>query len=365
MKVLQLGKFYHPYRGGIETVLKGLCEGLKSHVDLHVLVSNTVPRTVHEQCDFTITRVASWGTILSSSITPTLPQWVLRVSADLIHVHLPNPLAEMSCLIACRKMPIVAHFHSDIVRQKSMLKLYAPFLERFYSIAACIIVPTPNHISISPFVRRFHKKCHVVPYGITLEQFDLTEPLRRKRDRLRGQKSIILFTGRLVYYKGLEYLLKAMLAIDAELWIIGAGTLERWLQEMSQHLGLQEKVQFLGEISEEDLPAYYHAADVFVLPSVENSEMFGMVLLEAMACKKPVVCTDLPTGVSWVNQHGVTGLRVPPRSPQGLADAINMLLRNDSLRAEMGEAGRRRVESDFTSAKMAERVFEIYKDVIR
>lgn len=363
LKVLQVGKFYDPCRGGMETVLKNLCEGLHSSVDLHLLVANTSFRTVHEQREFPITRVASCGTLFSSSLTPSFAAWLRKLPGDIVHVHMPNPVAEMSYLMAGRGRPLVAHFHSDIVRQKSLLRIYAPLLEAFYARASCIIVPTPNHISASPFVSRFRGKCHVVPFGISVEKFDLTETTARRVGELRNGRPTILFIGRLVYYKGVEYLLQAMKDLPAQLWIIGTGPLEAGLKQQAVQLNLQDKVRFLGNIPEEDIPAYYHACDIFALPSVANSEMFGMVQLEAAACRKPVVSTSLPTGVSWVNQHGVTGLLAPPRDAGALAEALRKLLDSRSLRQEMGEAGRQRVETEFTTARMAQGILEVYQNL--
>jgi glycosyltransferase involved in cell wall biosynthesis len=364
VKVLQVGKFYDPYRGGMETVLKSLCEGLQPHVDLHVLVANTSNHTVHEQCGVPVTRVASLGKLFSSSLTPSFPHWLSKISADLVHVHMPNPIAEISYLMTGRNRPLIAHFHSDIVRQKSLLRAYAPILESFYRRANCIVVPTPNHISVSSFVSRFRKKCVVVPFGISLAKFDLTESLAAKMRQLQSSIPVILFVGRLVYYKGLEYLIHAMKELPAQLWIIGTGPLEARLKQLTAQLQLQEKISFLGEISERDLPAYFHACEIFALPSVANSEMFGMVQLEAMACCKPVVSTNIPTGVPWVNQHGITGLVVPPGDSAALAQAMRNLLESRALREEMGHAGRSRVEAEFTIAKMVQRMLDLYRSAL-
>ncbi len=363
LKVLQVGKFYDPYRGGMETVLKDLCEGIHSNVDLHLLVANTTSRTVHEQQAFPITRVASWGKLFSSSLTPSFATWLRKLPADIIHVHMPNPVAEVSYLMAGGRRPLVAHFHSDIVRQKFLLRAYAPLLELFYKRASRIIVPTPNHISVSPFVSRFRNKCRVVPFGIPLEKFDLTETTVRRAQELRDGRPAILFIGRLVYYKGVEYLLQAMTDLAARLWVIGTGPLETNLRQLTVRLGLENKVSFLGDVPEDDLPAYYHACDMLALPSIANSEMFGMVQLEAAACRKPVVATNLPTGVSWVNQHGVTGLLVPPKDARALVMAMRALLESRSLRQELGEAGRQRVETEFTIARMTQGILEVYQDI--
>ncbi|HWZ46200.1 MAG TPA: glycosyltransferase [Candidatus Saccharimonadales bacterium] len=364
MKILQVGKFYDPYCGGMETVVKNLCHELKDRVDLHLLVANTSCRTVHEQREFPITRVASYGTLRSSSITPSFAAWLRKLPGDIVDLHMPNPVAEVSYLMMATDRPLVAHFHSDIVKQRFLLRAYAPFLEAFYARASFIVVPTPNHISKSPFVSRFQSKCRIVPYGISVAKFDLTAPLSKKVEELRCGRPTILYVGRLVYYKGLEYLINAMPELDAQLWIVGSGPLAGELKQLTMQRNVHEKVRFLGEISDEALPAYYHACDIFVLPSVADSEMFGMVQLEAMACRKPVVSTSLPTGVSWVNQHGVTGLSVLPRDSHALAKAIKKLLDNRSLREEMGEAGRRRVESEFTAVKMAQGVLEIYRSLV-
>ena len=364
MKVLQVGKFYDPYRGGMETVLKNLCEGLQPHVDMHVLVANTSNRTVHEERGVQVTRVASLGKLFSSSLTPSFPHWLSKIPADLVHLHMPNPVAEMSYLMAGRNRPLIAHFHSDIIRQKSLLRAYAPLLETFYRRAACIVVPTPNHITVSPFVSRFRKKCLVVPYGISPAKFDLTESLASKVWQLQSSIPAILFVGRLVYYKGLEYLIEAMAELPAQLWIIGTGPFETRLKQLTAQLQLQGKISFLGEIPDQDLAAYFHACDIFVLPSVANSEMFGMVQLEAMACRKPVISTSLPTGASWVNQHEVTGFVIPPRDSGALAQAIRNLLQCRPLREEMGYAGRSRVEAKFTTAIMVQHMLEVYRTAL-
>ncbi|HEV2992018.1 MAG TPA: glycosyltransferase, partial [Candidatus Angelobacter sp.] len=302
-------------------------------------------------------------TLFSSSLTPSFAAWLRKLPGDIVHVHMPNPVAEISYLMTGRRRPLVAHFHSDIVRQKSLLRAYAPLLEAFYTRASCIIVPTPNHITASPFVSRFRSKCQIVPYGISVERFDLTEATAKRAAELRNGRPVILFIGRLVYYKGLEYLLQAMTDLPAQLWIIGAGSLETVLKQQAAQLNLHDKVKFLGNVPEEDIPAYYHACDIFALPSVANSEMFGMVQLEAAACRKPVVSTSLPTGVSWVNQHGVTGFLAPPRDAAALAEAIRKLLDSRSLREEMGDAARQRVEAEFTTARMAQGILEVYRDL--
>ena len=304
------------------------------------------------------------GKLFSCSMAPSFPLWVRKFDADLIHVHVPNPLAELSALIADRDIPVVAHFHSDVVRQRNLLRLYGPFLDAFYRRANCIIVPTPRHIEVSRFVSKYRKKCCIVPFGVPVSRFELDETGRKKVDELRDGLPSVLCVGRLVTYKGVEFLIRALESTKARLWIVGTGPLEGALRNLAQEKGIANRVEFLGQVSDQDLVAYYHACDVFVLPSITNAEMFGVVQLEAMACRKPVISTNLPTGVPWVNQHGKTGYVVPPGNAEELAKRIEHLISNPQLREEMGEAGRLRVEQHFTSTKMAEAMLQVYQEML-
>ncbi len=364
MRVLQLGKFYDPYVGGMETVLKEICESLADQVQFQVVVANTSWRTEHESRRVPVTRVASLGKLFSCSIAPSFPLWARKFEGDLIHVHLPNPLAELSALIASRDIPVVAQFHSDVVRQRNLLRLYGPFLDAFYRRANCIVVPTPRHIEISSFVSKYREKCRVVPFGVPLKRFELNARDRQKVDSMRDGMPSVLCVGRLVSYKGVEVLIRALESVKARLRIIGVGPLEESLKGLARQRGLEDRIEFLGQVSDEELVRYYHACDVFVLPSISNAEMFGVVQLEAMACGKPVISTDLPTGVPWVNQHGKTGFVVTPGRCDELAHAINLLLSDRERREEMGAAGRLRVEQHFTSTRMAEAMLEVYEEML-
>ena len=248
MKVLQLGKFYDPYVGGMETVLKEICESLADQVDFQVVVANTRARTEHENRKVPVTRVASMGKLFSCSMAPTYPLWARKFDADLIHVHIPNPLAELSALIADRDIPVVAQFHSDVVRQRNLLRLYGPFLDAFYRRANSIIVPTPRHIEISAFVSKYREKCRVVPFGVPLSRFELDETGLNKVDELRDGLPSVLCVGRLVSYKGVEFLIRALENVKARLWIIGTGPLEDSLKNLAREKGLGDRVEFLGQV---------------------------------------------------------------------------------------------------------------------
>jgi rhamnosyl/mannosyltransferase len=186
---------------------------------------------------------------------------------------------------------------------------------------------------------------------------------RKIREKYKTPK-MLLFVGRLRYFKGLRYLIEAMKSIDAKLLIIGTGPEEHFLKTLSSKRGLNEKIVFLGDIADSDLPTYYDACDIFVLPSSHRSEAFGTVLIEAMASGKAVISTELGTGTSFVNMHGKTGFVVPPKNSNSLAEAINKLLTDDSLRKEFEVNSKKRSE-EFSKERLNERITELYAEVLK
>jgi len=230
--------------------------------------------------------------------------------------------------------------------------------------ADCVLATSPQYIETSPYLRAVKDKCVVVPLGTDISRFQ--RPDKRMSSAIRkenGNSFILLFVGRLRYFKGLRYLVEAMKSVDAKLLVIGTGPEEKALKEMVVRDKLDGKAIFLGDVSDEYLPAYYDACDVFVLPSSHRSEAFGTVLIEAMASGKPVISSELGTGTSFVNIHGLTGLVVPPKDPASLAGAINRLLSNDSLRQEYALNAGKRAE-EFTNDVLNKRVLEVYKKVM-
>jgi rhamnosyl/mannosyltransferase len=284
---------------------------------------------------------------------------VIRESrADLIHLHLPNPTAILAWIASRNPASVLVTYHSDIVRQKYLGMAFSPILDYALRRSAAILVSSAEYVRTSPVLSRFQHRCLVVPFGIDLEPFDNPDLAAVSRIRKLYGERIVLAVGRLVYYKGLEYMIRAMKHIDAHLLVVGTGPLRQELEREVAAAGVGNRVTFLGRV--DDVVAYYHACDVFALPSVERSESFGLVQLEAMACSKPVVNTFLPSGVPWVSIHGETGLTVKPRSAEALAEAINSLLSDRALRLELGRAARRRVEDEFTTGLMLRRTLEAY-----
>src|SRR5690242_11962994 len=196
--------------------------------------------------------------------------------------------------------------------------------------AACCIATPPDYIDTSPILSAVRKRCRVIPYGIRLDRF-VVHRNAIAAIRAKYGPRIVLAVGRLVYYKGFEYLIRAMRQIDGTLILIGDGPLRQGLERAAREMGIGERVVFAGEIHNSRLAPYYHAADVFVLPSIARTEAFGIVQLEAMACGKPIVNTRLDSGVPFVSIDGLSGITVPPRDHVALGRAITVLLDDAEL----------------------------------
>ena len=368
MKVLQVSKLYSPVIGGVENHLYLLANGLKNRVETKVLVANTKLKTeIEREKNLEIIRVASLGRLFSLPLAFSLPLWFKRMNCDIIHFHLPFPLAVISYLLMRPKGKVVVTYHSDIIRQRLAKILYRPFLMKFLKRADCIIAASPNLRDNSPVLKRFKDKCKVIPYGIDPEEFRLAPEIAKRAQEIKKKHKgpLLLFVGRLVSYKGLRYLIEAMKEIEAQLLIIGEGPLENRLKRLAKRLGIGNKIIWIEEVNREDLVAHYHACHLLVLPSISNNEAFGIVQLEAFACGKPAVSTNLPTGVPFVNLHQKTGLIVPSRDSRALARAINRLLKSPDLREKYGQYTKERVEKEFTQELMAQRVLKLYQNLTR
>jgi rhamnosyl/mannosyltransferase len=276
-------------------------------------------------------------------------------------------MAHLASELLPRSVKRVIGWHSDIVRQQGLLKLYRPLLDRSLRGADAIIAATPAHISSSEQLSpvRDSARLHVVPYGFDLSRFRDRPPLADEIRRRHGGALLLFALGRHVYYKGFGFLIRALASVpQAALALGGQGPLTAELQRVAREAGVADRVHFIGRVPDQDLPAWYHACDVFCLPSVEPAEAFGIVQVEAMACGRPVLCCQLDNGVNWVNRDGVTGLAVPPADVSALAAALERLRGDASLRARLGEAGRRRAFDVFSAEAMARSTLAIYREVL-
>ena len=282
---------------------------------------------------------------------------------DIVHFHMPFPLAEFSSLFCSYEGKIVATWHSDIIKQRIALKFYKPFLKKFLNRVDRIIVASQNNIQSSPILKEYESKCVVIPYGIdinSIKNITRVNILKGRKDKVK-----ILFVGRFVYYKGIDVLLRAFKNIEgADLFLIGQGPLFNEMKEMAKSLGIMDRTFFLGRLTDEKLASSFMECDFLVLPSIQNSEAFGMVQLEAMARRKPVINTKLDTGVPFVSLDGQTGLTVEPQNPKALGLAMQKLIDDKELRAKMGEAGYNRFLENFTVKKMADSIYGLYKGLL-
>ncbi|HEX2190392.1 MAG TPA: glycosyltransferase [Longimicrobiaceae bacterium] len=356
--VLQVGKYYPPHYGGIETHLQVLCGGLREHADVRVLVSSDDrSRSVEVIDGVPVERLGTRMTLAGAPVNPGMSRRIRESDADVVHLHLPNPAAVVAYLASGHRGRLVVSYHSDVVRQRVLDAAFRPILRRLLDRADAIVAATPNYLRSSPTLARYRERCHVIPYGIPLGAFE-----RRDAEvaeiRARYGPRIVLGVGRLVYYKGFEHLIEAMREVDGHLLIVGNGPLRGALQERARAAGVADRVTLLGGVH--DAVPFYHAAQVFVLPSVARSEAFGIVQIEAMACGRPVVNTSLDSGVPYVSRDGESGITVPPADPRALAGAVGRLLDDAGLRDTLGRAARARVERDFCQEVMVERFLGLY-----
>ncbi len=362
MRVLQIGKYYHPAKGGIETHLRLLSSGLLKFSTVRVAVAAQGRSRIDLVDGIEIERLALFATILGAPICPGLIARLRKTDSDVVHIHLPNPWAAVAYLASQCRLPLVVTYHSDIVRQTKAEHAFRPILLKFLERSSAIICSSPNLIQHSRTLQRFRDRCAVIPFGVDLERTNRPETSEVDAIRDKYKKPIVLSVGRLVYYKGFEHLIRAMTQINGSLIIIGNGPLKSDLFRLASNVGVSDRVTILDQVA--DVTPFYHAAELFVLPSIARSEAFGIVQLEAMAAGKPVVNTALESGVPFVSQHGITGLTVPPAQERPLAEAINRILSDPDLHSRYGSAGRLRVQQEFTVGQMVKRTLTIYHDAL-
>lgn len=366
LKVLHVGKFYPPHMGGIETHIQALCGELRNYVDLRVVVASSDYSATEEVLDgVAVSRVATCLTLASTPLCPGMISKIFNDRSEIIHLHLPNPMAVLGYLASRHRGRLIVTYHSDMVRQKVLGAMFEPFLHAALRRSAAIITTSPNYLQTSPILAHHQDRCHVIPLGIPTEKFDRCDPTIAEGIRQQYGDRLVVSVGRLVYYKGFEYLIRAMTRVRGNLLIIGEGPLGEALRALAHELGVADRVHFTGKISHERLVACYHAAKVFVLASILRSEAFGIAQVEAMATGLPVVNTQLDSGVPFVSIHEQTGLTVTPGDPGALAEAVNRLLDNPDLCASLGAAAVLRAQQEFSLEAMAARTLSLYEHVMK
>lgn len=370
LKVLEVNKAYYPHIGGIETLVRQYSQELGTicNADVKTLVCRDGRgKTTRETLDgVKLTRAGSLGTYFSCPLSLSFIRLFRKMAreADVVHIHVPFPLADAALLLSGFKGRVVVSWHSDVVKQKKLMTFYKPFMMKLLKRADCIITATKGHIDGSDYLPDFRRKCKIVPYGITPGDYLSVERSSVLTNRLSDKKNVkVFFTGRLVYYKGVDILLKAFtMTENCELFIAGTGEMEQELKAFAKRHNIEKKVHFLGFLPDNELKQAYADCDIFVLPSVAKSEAFGIVQLEAMVYGKPVINTKLPSGVPYVSVHGKTGLTVPPSDAKALAEAINTLAADAKMRENFGKAAAERVMTEFNEKNVIRKLYGVLSE---
>jgi glycosyltransferase involved in cell wall biosynthesis len=335
-------------------------------MDVRVVVSNTKRVTIRELVDgLSVTRCAQFSKIAATSLCPRMATELSSRPYDILHLHLPDPMAAVAYLVS--KKPtghrLIVSFHSEVVRQRFLRHLYRPLEQVVLKRASFVLVGSPS-LAACDALTSARSRCKIVPFGIELDPQDEKSHKARTPSSPPARGRLVLAVGRLVYYKGFEFLIEAMSNVDGQLAIVGDGPLRASLEAKLRRLDLRNRVFLLGDLTEAELSAWYRAAQIFCLPSIEQSEAFGLVQLEAMARSLPVVNTRLENGVNFVSPEGECAFTVEPRDPRALARALTTLLDDPTARERLGAAGRARVLSKFSANSMASAVTDLYHEAL-
>jgi glycosyltransferase involved in cell wall biosynthesis len=369
MKVCHLGKHYPPAVGGIENHVRTLARAQAERgADVRVVCINhrSGPTLVEKDGAVTVVSCRRTATVAKLDLCPGLLAELGALDADILHVHVPNPLMILATLLARLRQKIVVTYHSDHVRQVIRSMLFRPIESRFYSRVPAVLATSPAYAESSPLLRTLGSRVKIVPLGIELDPFlDPSEDDRAEAQRVRNAHPgpLWLACGRLVYYKGLVNALHALARVEGTLIIIGEGPERAALEAQARKLGVERRVSFVPHVP--SLVPYYLAADAFWFPSNARSEAFGIVQLEAMATGCPVINARIPgSGVPWVSPHEESGLTIAPDDPAALAAAARRILSEPGLRARLGASGRQRARLEFDKDVMADRTLAIYREVL-
>ena len=382
-RVLHVGKYFPPYAGGMETYLRDLMvaqskQGLESCAVVHqseITLQNQTDTYETDRAPLKIVRAAVWARFLFTPISPLFP-WLLSRTIkwhkpDILHLHMPNVSAFWALFIpAARRIPWVVHWHADVLASEYSLglrifyTLYRPFERALLRKSKAIIVTSPPYLASSAVLAEFMEKCEVVPLG--LDPTYLPEPDKQTPAKTETEPLRVLAIGRLTYYKGFEYLIQATAGVaDVVVHLVGTGDEEIKLKALARKLGLEHRIFHHGRLTPEQLAQQFLACDCLCLPSLERTEAFGMVLLEAMYCGKATLVSDVHgSGMGWVVENNKTGLKVPPKNVQKLTDGLKQLQGDHDKMRIFGEQGRQKFDREFHIDRSAARVAEVYEKAL-
>ncbi|MBK5012561.1 glycosyltransferase [Pseudomonas sp. S60] len=368
IKVLHFFKTYYPdSMGGIEQVIFQIAEGTQAHgIQPEVLYLSSRGAARKEPVANHLTHRSKLDLHVAStgfSLSAFKDFRELASQADIVHFHFPWPYMDLVHFMAGVNKPTVVSYHSDIVKQKWLLKLYQPLMNRFFASVDRVVASSPNYAAHSPVLTQFKDKVSIIPYGLDRSTYPQASVEKLAYWRARLPQRFFLFVGALRYYKGLDYLLEAARISGLPVVIMGGGFLEAQLRQQAADAGL-EQVQFLGGLPDEDKVALLELCYAFTFPSHLRSESFGISLLEAAMYGKPLVSCEMGSGTTFINLAGQTGLVVPPRDGAALAQAMQRLWNDPEMARAMGVKAQQRYEEVFTASAMASAYAELYRSLL-
>ncbi len=382
MRVLHLGKFFPPFAGGMEQFLADLLPALRRQgvAPAALVHGHDTHQSRHEDyrgCP--VYRAPCFGRLLYVPVSPAFPRWLNRVidefQPDLLHLHLPNTSAFWALMLpAARRLPWLVHWHSDVVsgvldrRLAAAYHLYRPLEQRLLRRSQAIIATSPPYLRASLALAPWQARCHIVPLGLDPARLPPPDSAARQAAKSLWPGTTggrLLALGRLTYYKGFEVLIRAMRELpDMQLLIVGGGEQHARLKLLIASLDLGARVRLAGFQPEPVRNALLADCDIFCLPSLERTEAFGVVLLEAMRYARPVVASDIPgSGVGWVVNRADCGALVQPGDSGALARTLAELASNPARLRQLGQSGARALGEYFAIDPVAARVAGLYREL--
>lgn len=368
-KVLQIGKFFYPDKGGIESTTKFIFDHFihdENVNDVLCFKRGKGSQKVYYGKSF----VLKCGTAFEVASTPISFKFFywfrkLRNEYDILHIHSPNPLAAIALYLFPVKGKVLLHWHSDILTHKFLYLFYRPFEKYLLKRADLILGTSPVYVQHSPFINKFDHKANYISSSTEDTNFEIDDERVQEIKNEYDNRKIIFALGRFIYYKGFEYLIEAAkyLPDDFVILIGGAGPMKEKYVALIKDYNLYNKIYLVSDISQKDLGNYYKACDVFCLPSTEKTEAFGLVLVEAMVFGKPILATNIPgSGTSWVNLNNVTGINVEPKNAKALAEGILKIMEDGNYKTYSVNA-RNRYEEKFTNKKFINKLKNYYSEI--
>jgi rhamnosyl/mannosyltransferase len=387
IRILHIGKFFPPFAGGMEHFLADLLPALQNQGIQTAALVHSQPFGSHHafqsyyqgDANLPIYQAPCYGQLLYAPLSPSFPLRLARAiqtfKPDILHLHMPNTSAFWTITMpSARRIPWVIHWHSDVVTSHINRRLfwayqfYRPLEHQLLAHSLAIIATSPPYLGSSQALRPWQAKCYIIPLGLNPARIPdpKKEALYHVATLWQGASFKVLAIGRLAYYKGFDFLIKAVADLaNLRLLIVGKGELHSRLESLIKTQRLDDKVTLLGFQDEAQLSALFASCDVLCLPSLERTEAFGLVLLEAMRFQKPVIASDIPgSGVGWVVHQGGNGLLVKPADSDALRQALHQLQQQSPWqRQQLGKTGALSLQNTFHINRIAETMVSLYQKI--